>query len=94
MPKERDPSGLFIKTLGDGAHAGPEPEAEPELCKHYASNYASTMRPFLPIGVGGWVFENLKLLFLPLFQLLSTMVTAGDPRRAARIPSSMKGRDP
>ena len=30
MSKERDPSGRFIKTPGDGAQAGPEPEAEPE----------------------------------------------------------------
>ena len=32
--------------------------------------------------------ENLKLPFLPLFKLFSTMVTVGDPRRAARIHSS------
>ena len=30
MPQERDPSGRFVKTPGDGAQAGPEPEAEPE----------------------------------------------------------------
>eukprot|EP01048_Picozoa_sp_COSAG05_P012832 COSAG05_NODE_1317_length_5208_cov_54.515365_1_plen_364_part_00 len=30
MPQERDPSGRFVKTPGDGAESGPEPEAEPE----------------------------------------------------------------
>ena len=30
MPQERDPSGRFAKTPGDGAESGPEPEAEPE----------------------------------------------------------------
>ena len=29
MPKERDPSGRFVKTPSDRAQAEPEPEAEP-----------------------------------------------------------------
>ena len=45
------------------------------LASHYADKPWSGCR----------AVENLKLPFLPLFKHLSTMVTAGDPRRAARI---------
>ena len=53
MPKERDPSGRFVKTPSDGAQAESEPEAEPADPGNLAQLLAAGADPQARAGSGG-----------------------------------------